>query len=208
MDNQLLVSYQEKSGVMHLSSYKKIKWQAFLSLLVCLGFVTYVICQTAWFQKKVFYPYPYREIVREYASEKNLDHALVAGVILSESKFNFSARSHKGAMGLMQLMPETAKWIAQQIEDEDFTLAELEDPEINIRFGTWYLASLHREFDGNEVLMLAAYNAGRGNVKEWMEKYHWDMSFQDIEQIPFKETREYVAKVLKSKSKYQSLYKE
>lgn len=111
-------------------------------------------------------------------------------------------------MGLMQLMPETAKWIAQQMEDEDFTLAELEDPEINIRFGTWYLSSLHKEFEGNEVLMLAAYNAGRGNVKEWMEKYQWDMSFQDVKQIPFKETREYVTKVLKSKNKYKSLYQE
>lgn len=208
MDNHLVLRYQEKSGVMRLSSYKKIKWQAFFWFLVCFSFICYVIFQSAWFQKEVFYPYPYRELVMDYAAEKKLDPFLVAGVILSESKFNFQARSHKGAMGLMQLMPETAKWIAQQMEDEDFTLAELEDPEINIRFGTWYLSSLHKEFEGNEVLMLAAYNAGRGNVKEWMEKYHWDMSFQDVKQIPFKETREYVTKVLKSKNKYKSLYQE
>lgn len=182
------------------------KKPALLILLLLLVVLAYASYQSDWLQKKVFYPYPYKELIAEYAEAENLERSLVAGVILNESKFRNEARSHKGAMGLMQLMPDTAKWIAEQMEDEAFLLEELNDPEINIRFGTWYLNSLHREFKGNEVLMLAAYNAGRGNVKEWMKKYQWDMEFSDVQQIPFKETREYVAKVLKSKQKYDLLY--
>ncbi|MPN56149.1 Soluble lytic murein transglycosylase [bioreactor metagenome] len=106
----------------------------------------------------------------------------------------------------MQLMPETAQWIASQIEYPDFKLSDLEDPEVNIRFGTWYLQSLKKEFKGNEILMLAAYNGGRGNVKQWMQRYGWGMDFRDIDQIPFRETKEYVGKVLHSKQRYQDLY--
>jgi soluble lytic murein transglycosylase len=106
----------------------------------------------------------------------------------------------------MQIMPQTAEWIAEQVKFIGFTPEDLLDPETNIRFGTWYLASLREEFDDNEVLMLAAYNAGRGNVKSWMKAYNWTMDFNDIEQIPYKETREYVAKVLKSKQQYRKLY--
>lgn len=197
----------KKNGVMVLRAYaRKVKVLFIAFLLICVG--AYVGFQSDWFQKKMIYPYPYQELVTEYASARKLDAALVAGVILSESNFKLQAQSHKGAMGLMQLMPDTANWIAEQIGDEQFALTDLHDPEINIRFGTWYLASLNKEFHGNEVLLLAAYNAGRGNVKGWMKEYSWDMSFTDIKQIPYKETREYVAKVLKSKQHYQKLYKE
>ena len=70
---------------------------------------------------------------------------------------------------------------------------------MNIKYGTWYLSELQTEFEGNEVLALAAYNAGRGNVYEWMEKYHWDIDFKDYTKIPFPETREYVKRVLENK---------
>ena len=106
----------------------------------------------------------------------------------------------------MQMMPETAKWVAEQTDFEDFTLNYLEDPEVSIRLGTWYLASLKKEFNNNEVLVLAAYNGGRGNVKQWMRQYGWTMSFRDINQIPYQETREYVGKVLRSKQQYRELY--
>jgi soluble lytic murein transglycosylase len=162
--------------------------------------------QSDWFQKKYLYPYPYRDLVYYYALERELDPLLVASVIRTESKFIPQARSPKGAVGLMQLMPETAQWIASQIEYPDFKLSDLEDPEVNIRFGTWYLQSLKKEFKGNEILMLAAYNGGRGNVKQWMQRYGWGMDFRDIDQIPFRETKEYVGKVLHSKQRYQDLY--
>ena len=105
----------------------------------------------------------------------------------------------------MQLRPETAVWIAGQLDDTQFSVSSLQEPWCNIRYGTWYLGSLQEEFRGNEVLMLAAYNAGRGNVLEWMEKYGWDYDFQDVDAIPFRETEEYVRSVLKNKAKYYQL---
>ena len=157
-------------------------------------------------QRKMFYPYPYQEIVEKYAIKYRVDSSLCASVINRESKFKIDAESHRGALGLMQLMPETAKWIAEQINEKDFTLEKLQDPETNIRFGVWYLSSLQHEFKYNEVLMLAAYNAGRGNVHEWMDEYGWDYEFDDPKQIPFDETKKYVADVILGKTKYRKLY--
>lgn len=193
-----------KNGVNVMNGYKTARrLVAVVCLLALLG---YAAVQTSYVQKKLFYPYKYSELVSEYSELRRLDEALVASVILGESKFDDAALSHKGAVGLMQIMPQTAEWIASQIDYEPYTEDVLLDPEVNIRFGTWYLASLREEFNGNEVLMLAAYNAGRGNVKSWMEKYNWTMEFTDIDQIPYKETRQYVAGVLKNKSNYQRLY--
>lgn len=172
-------------------------------LLIACAYLGY---NSDWFQKRVLYPFPHQDLVNRYAAKHELDPYLVAAVIRTESKFVSQARSPKGAVGLMQMMPETAKWVAEQIDYRDFTLQQLEDPETSIRMGTWYLASLKKEFNNNEVLMLAAYNGGRGNVKQWMRQYGWTMSFKDAGQIPFQETREYVGKVLKSKKRYSELY--
>lgn len=169
--------------------------------------VGYGIYHSDRFQKKYLYPFPYQEIVYTYAAEKELDPFLVAAVIRTESKFNTTARSPKGAFGLMQMMPETAKWVAEQMDfSDEFTTEQLGNPDVNIRMGVWYLSSLKKEFKGNQVLMLAAYNGGRGNVKQWMERYDWTMSFNEPEKIPFLETREYVNRVLYSKKRYQELY--
>lgn len=166
----------------------------------------YFVYNTDWFQKSYVYPFPYQDVVYRYALEHNISPYLIAAVIRTESKFNPYARSPKGATGLMQLMPETAAWIATQVEYPQFDIKVMTDPDTNIRFGTWYLSSLKREFGDNEVLFLAAYNGGRGNVAQWMSKYGWSASFRDIEQIPFRETREYVAKVLRDQKRYQELY--
>ena len=125
---------------------------------------------------------------------------------MNESKFKNEVHSHRGAIGLMQLMPETAEWIAGQIDDSSFSLDKLHEPETNIRYGVWYLASLKKEFEGNEILALAAYNAGRGNVHEWMEERGWTMDFSRVNEIPYEETRAYVASVLRNKVKYERLY--
>ena len=174
-----------------------------ISILVIL---VYLVYNSEWFQKKVLYPFPYQEMVYEYALENDLNPFFVAGVIRTESKFVATARSPKGAQGLMQMMPETAVWVAEQMEDREFTLDKLKEFRVSIKMGTWYLASLRKEFKGNEVLMLAAYNGGRGNVKQWMQNYGWTMSFDNPEEIPFGETREYVTRVLRSKQRYQELY--
>ena len=174
--------------------------------LALLAVGSYALFCSDWFQKKVVYPLPYEALVYRYALDNDINPYLVAGVILAESKYVPQARSPKGATGLMQIMPETALWIAQQMDDEEFTIDDLSDPQTNIRLGTWYLASLKKEFSSNEMLMLAAYNGGRGNVKQWMKKYGWDMEFADQRQIPFHETKDYVGKVLRNKQRYQELY--
>ena len=156
--------------------------------------------------RKIVYPLQYDYMVRQYAYEDHVDPALVAAVILVESKFNQSAASHRGASGLMQIMPDTGKWIAEEMGIKNFTPDQLNDVQTNIRMGTWYLAYLLKEYDGNTVLALAAYNAGRGHVDEWMEKYGWDKNFEKIEEIPFTETREYVKMVLLKRERYKALY--
>lgn len=174
--------------------------------LLLLTICAYLGYSSEWFQKKFIYPFPHQDLVMQYAVKNDLDPYLVAAVIRTESKFVNQARSPKGATGLMQMMPETAKWVAEQTDYPNFSLTDLEDPEVNIRFGTWYLASLRKEFNNNDVLVLAAYNGGRGNVNQWMRQYGWTMSFKDANQIPFQETREYVGKVLRSKQRYKELY--
>lgn len=155
--------------------------------------------------KDDIYIYPYKDIIIKYANENGLEVSLLTAVIISESKFYYSAESHRGAKGLMQLMPETAKWVAEKIGHENFSEEQLLDPETNIKLGSWYLASLKKEFNGNEILMLAAYNAGRGNVNEWITSNGWKRDFNDIEEIPYPETKVYVEKVLMRKQFYEDL---
>mgnify|MGYP002408656951 CR=1 FL=1 len=154
---------------------------------------------------KIFYPYPYKQIVEKYASSYGVDPLLVISVIREESHFNRRSNSHKGAIGLMQLMPETAReisvWLNDSFEDIDLT-----KPEDNIRYGTWYLSALNKEFAGNSILVLAAYNAGSGRVTKWLKTSARSYNTYLIEDIPFKETREYVLKVLDSYEKYSELY--
>ena len=125
---------------------------------------------------------------------------------MAESKFKENAQSTPGAMGLMQLMPDTASWIREQKGETNVTDEEMREPGMNIDLGTWYLAYLLREFKGNKILALAAYNAGRGNVESWMEENHWDSTFSNIDKIPFAETREYVKKVLQFEKEYETIY--
>lgn len=153
------------------------------------------------------YPYDYRSYIETSAAQQHADPFLVAAVIKHESKFQSTARSDGGAVGLMQLMPQTAAWIAGQL-GEPFTEDYLYDPALNIRYGVWYLAELEREFGGNDILALAAYNAGRGNVRDWMERSHWTDQFDEIDAIPYPETRLYVRRVLEDREQYKRLYDE
>lgn len=182
-------------------------WKKLLLMILVLASLNYFIWQNEDFQRKYLYPYDYQDTINFYADRYEVDRNLVASVILAESKFRQDATSVHGARGLMQIMPETGSWIATQIEDDSFSVDKLYNVNMNIKYGTWYLSELQTEFEGNEVLALAAYNAGRGNVYEWMEKYHWDINFKDYTKIPFPETREYVKRVLENKKHYNKLYK-
>lgn len=154
---------------------------------------------------RLFYPYPYQQTVEKHASLNGLDPCLVISVIREESRFKAKSISPKGAVGLMQIMPDTAKdisaWLGENYEEIDLTR-----PEDNIRYGCWYLAALSKEYSGNAVLTLAAYNAGIGRVNSWLGSAPGNLNSYLIEDIPYKETRDYIRKVFASYQKYQKLY--
>lgn len=155
---------------------------------------------------RLLYPTPYKEAVFFYASQHGLDPFLVLALIRTESKFYPLAVSSTGAKGLMQLMPDTASWVAERLGTE-FEEERLFDPEYNIRLGTWYLAYILKEFDGNLVAALAAYNGGKQKVREWLVTGTWSGSTQDLDRIPFLETRGFVRRVLRDYSIYYWLYR-
>src|SRR5829696_1736548 len=117
-------------------------------------------------QEAVILPLRHDDIIRQQAAEKDLDPALIAGVIFTESRFR-DQTSHAGAKGLMQLMPDTADYIARKSGGTQFRREDLATPQINIAYGTWYLRYLLNKYEGNTILTLAAYNAGEGKVDEW-----------------------------------------
>ncbi len=180
------------------SRFSKILWA------IILIFLTLVISFPKWIS--IFYPEPHRDIVFSSAYDNHVDPYLVFAIIRAESKFQSNAESPVGAKGLMQIMPETAQWIAVQQGIENFDTAELHQPEVNIQFGCWYLANLSQEFDDNLPLVIAAYNAGRGKVGEWIQSGEWDGSLESTEDIPFAETRQYVENVLQNYEAYQAIY--
>ena len=144
-------------------------------------------------------PLRHEDVIRQQADEKEVDAALIAAVIYSESKFR-DQTSSAGARGLMQITPEAAEFIERQSGGTTFELADLADPELNIRYGTFLLAELLERYDGDEAAALAAYNAGPGNAEKW------GGSSLTIEAIPFPETRAYVEEVLEKREEYRQEY--
>ena len=145
---------------------------------------------------RIRYPLRYELIVRNHAKNYDLDPALLAAVIYTESRFNANAESSAGAIGLMQLLPETARGIAVRTGGNGFVLRDLYVPEINVRYGAWYLRNLLNRYS-DERTALAAYHAGQGNVDRWRE--------QGVG-IQFPETRSYVEKVERVKQVYAESY--
>jgi soluble lytic murein transglycosylase len=148
------------------------------------------------FVQRIRYPLRYETIVRAHSKNYDLDPSLLAAVIYTESHFNARARSAAGAMGLMQLLPDTARGIALRTGGHAFVVDDLYSPEINIRYGAWYLRNLLDRY-GDERTALAAYHAGPGNVDSWRK--------QGVG-IQFPETRSYVAKVEEVKKIYADSY--
>lgn len=155
---------------------------------------------------KQIYPLKYSNYVEIYAKENDLDVMLVYAIIKAESNFETNIISSSGAMGLMQIMETTAREIANRKQIEFSTKEILYQPETNIMLGTAYFAQLLNNYNGNINLSLAAYNAGIGNVAKWIENGVIKADGSDIENIPFKETNNYVRKILRDYSIYQNLY--
>jgi soluble lytic murein transglycosylase len=166
-----------------------------LALVGCALALYVVVSQPPWFER-IRYPLRYSEYVRVHARENGIDPALLAAVIYQESKFDAGAESKSGAIGLMQLTPATAHGIAIRTGGSRFRTTDLLDPEINIRYGSWYLANLFRKYR-DERLVLAAYNAGQGNVDRWRAEGR---------SIAFAETRAYVDKVEHLKHVYREAW--
>jgi soluble lytic murein transglycosylase len=152
--------------------------------------------------QEVTLPLRHDDIIRQQAADKKLDPALIAAVIYAESHFR-DQTSHAGARGLMQVTPETAQEIASKSGGTQFTQADLATPQVNIAYGSWYLRWLLQHYGGNETLAIAAYNAGTGNVDKWIAR---DPALSAAD-IPFPETRHYVAKVLGAREDYRREYR-
>ena len=144
--------------------------------------------------------------MEKYSEKNGLDKYLVYAVIKAESNFNPNVKSNADARGLMQLMEETAVERSNVIENEDIEAYDLYDPETNIKLGTSYLSYLLELYDGNTVLAIIAYNAGLGNVKQWIKDGVIKPDGSDIENIPYKETENYVRKILRDYQMYLKIY--
>ena len=171
---------------------RRLFWVTIVAVVAAGAFLYVNETSPPWYER-IRYPLHYSEFVRVHAREHNLDPALMAAVIYQESKFDTRAKSKSGAIGLMQITPATAHGIAIRTGGSAFRTKDLYDADINIRYGAWYLHNLFRKY-GSEELVLAAYNAGQGNVDRWRA---------NGQPIQFPETRAYVKRVEDLKSIYR-----
>ena len=179
--------------------------QKIILILSTIIFVLLIILLSYKNIQKLIYKKEYSEYVEIYAKENNIDPLLVYAIIKAESNFNNNAKSNKGAIGLMQLMENTAQEVAKN-EAIEFTSNEtLYNSEINIRIGIKYFANLMDIFK-NEAISLAAYNAGMGTVQTWIDEGTIKADGSDIENIPYNETNMYVRNILKDYEIYKKLY--
>ncbi|MEA4854150.1 MAG: lytic transglycosylase domain-containing protein [Christensenella sp.] len=175
-----------------------------IAVAVCAVFGALYI--TGNLETKADYPLDYEDLILKYANEYELDPYFVAAVIKTESGFRPDAESGAGAIGLMQIMPETGQWASEKIGMENFTSDMLFDPETNIRLGCWYLSFLKERFSGDLPIMMAAYNAGHNKVQQWLENPEYSSDGKQLTNIPYEETDNYVKKVTKAYEKYKEYY--
>jgi soluble lytic murein transglycosylase len=177
-----------------------------LALLVVVGIVVVAAFPTV---KKAYQeftlPLQHEDIIRQQAAEKHLDPALIAGVIYAETKFD-PRPSAAGAQGLMQILPETAKFLAHKSGATTFTTADLATPQVNIAYGSYYLRYLLDEYGNKLVPAVAAYNGGEANVSRWLARAHAHGHGLRVNDIPFPETRAYVQRVLQAQHDYRHTY--
>jgi soluble lytic murein transglycosylase len=165
-------------------------------LVVAAGAAWVAKAEPDWYLR-ARYPLEYEHIVTAHARNYDLDPALLTAVIYAESRFDPVVESSAGAVGLMQLLPDTAKGVALRTGGTRFVVSDLRDPEINVRYGSWYLDHLRDRYDGDVRLALAAYHAGQGNVDEWLREGRG---------IAFPETRAYVDEVERVRRVYAQAY--
>ena len=157
--------------------------------------------------QEISLPLRHEDIIRQQARDKDLDPALIAGVIYTESRFR-DQTSPAGAKGLMQILPSTADYIASKSGGTEFEQGDLATPQINIAYGSFYLRYLLDKYDDKEILALAAYNGGEGQVDRWRASARErGEEFRVADHIPFRETRDYVGRVLEAREGYRREYR-
>jgi soluble lytic murein transglycosylase len=168
-----------------------------VALLAFAGAAAWIVESEPDWYLRARYPLEYDHIVSAYAKERAVDPALVAAMIYAESRFDPNVQSPAGAIGLMQILPDTGRFIARATGGDRFVVADLRDPDLNVRYGTWLLANLLERYDGDVPTALAAYHAGPGNVDAWLEGGGG---------VAFPETRDYVDEVLRVRGVYADAY--
>jgi soluble lytic murein transglycosylase len=175
-------------------------------LVLLLGLITILFLKSDWLAVWM-YPVQFKEDIRASAANYDVEPHLVAAIIRSETNYKTGMDSKKGALGLMQIMPDTADWVVQKAGFDKVNEDMLRHrADVSIEVGTWYLSSLDQQFDQNKVATVAAYNAGPGNVRKWLDSGIWDGTMETITQIPFGETRHYVKRVFYYYNKYKDIY--
>ncbi len=174
-------------------------------LFVILSVVAALLVMRA--SKMAAYPLKYTDEVTAVAKKYDLPVSLVMGVIRTESSFIPTAVSKDGAVGLMQLMPDTADWIVGKLDMDSFQDSMLNDPATNIELGCWFLRYLMDSFNGDMKAVLAGYNAGQNRVRTWLNNPAYVDSQGKLVEIPIQEAKDYVEKVLYAQKVYQELYK-
>lgn len=187
---------------------KKYFYIILCMVILLVGYSGWRLWNSDYMQMRFVYMWPYQQDILEYSERNKIDPFLVAAIIKNESGFDPKAVSAVGAVGLMQIMPETGRWIAEQMGLENYHDNDLYQTKKNIRMGCWYIGELEHEFQRNLALIMIAYNAGRGQTKAWMEENGWDYNFNNLDAIPYPDTKEYVVKVLHDRDRYYLLYKD
>ncbi len=176
----------------------------FIVLIIIIVFVLFDVVKIQNIILKKIYPREYSEYVNKYSNECGVDDNLIYAIIKAESNFNEEAESHKSAKGLMQLMSSTAQDVAKDM-NLSYIEEDLSKPEVNIKLGVNYISTLINKY--NDIgLALAAYNAGSGNVDNWIKVGTLKKDGSNIENIPYKETNNYVRKILRDYKIYKKLY--
>ncbi len=187
-----------------MKSLKKILIFLIISLLIY--FVLFKIVQFDKKMMKIMYPLKYSEYVEKYANKYEIDPYMVYAIIKAESNFDKDAKSTTNAIGLMQIMEETALETANKM-NMNVSVEDLYEPDINIDIGLRYFTYLLSKYDNNYGLSIVAYNAGMGNVDKWIKDGTIEEDGSNLENIPFKETNNYVRRILRDYEIYKELYK-
>ncbi|MBE6596034.1 MAG: lytic transglycosylase domain-containing protein [Ruminococcaceae bacterium] len=177
-------------------------------LIFCLSIGGGILINEIWTDiERRLYPVDYGEIITNASEEFDVPEYIIYATVKVESDFDPDAVSTKGALGLMQMMPSTFEWLTGDDHlDENLSTRRLDDPEVSIRYGTYYLSYLYKKFNYNWDTAFAAYNAGEGNVTKWLSDEKYSDGNGGLSDIPYKETKKYVKKINDAIENYKKLY--